>query len=126
MTQWTAVALALLSAGCLAVGSHRQSRAVRAHTGRERPRAGLLTVLASPGYLTGLALVGIGTVLNVGALAVGTVTVVQPLGMLALVVTALLQARDERVPVPARTWAAVALCTTGGAALVVCAVHATD
>lgn len=126
MNQWVAVALALASAVCLAVGTQTQSRAVTGHTsGAPNPRA-LLTLLRNRRWLAGTGLLVLGMLLNVSALALATVTVVQPLGVVALVITTLLHARREGLRINRRTWLAVALCTAGGAGFVVCAVAGTD
>ena len=126
MNQWVAVALALASAVCLAVGTQTQSRAVTGHTsGALNPRA-LLTLLRNRRWLAGTGLLVLGMLLNVSALALATVTVVQPLGVVALVITTLLHARHEGLRINRRTWLAVALCTAGGAGFVVCAVAGTD
>jgi len=126
VSQWVAVLLALLSALCLAVGTQKQGSAVADRAqGPLRPGT-LLALLRSPPWVLGLALLGLGTALNVAALGLATVTVVQPIGVIALVVTTLLHARHRRLRINRRTWAAVALCTAGGAAFVTCAVGATD
>lgn len=126
VSQWLAVLLALLSALCLAVGTQQQGSAV-ADRSSGRLRAGALpALLRSRRWLLGLVLLGLGTGLNVAALGLATVTVVQPMGVVALVVTTLLHARHRRLKVNRRTWAAIVLCTAGGAAFVTCAVGATD
>lgn len=126
VSQWLAVALALLSALCLAVGTQQQGTAVAdlAH-GRLIPRT-LLVLLRTPRWLLGLALLGVGTGLNVTALGLATVTVVQPIGVVALVITTLLHARHRRLRINRRTWTAIGLCTAGGAVFVTCAVAVTD
>ena len=126
VNQWLAVALALVAALCLALGTQQQGSAVADRArGRLRVRA-LPVLLRSRRWLLGLGLLGLGTVLNVAALGLATVTVVQPIGVVALVVTTLLHARHRRLRINRRTWAAIALCTTGGAVFVTCAVTATD
>lgn len=126
MSQWLAVALALLAALCLAVGTQKQGSAVADRThGRLTPRA-LLALLGNHRWLLGLSLLGLGTALNVAALGLATVTVVQPIGVVALVVTTLLHARHRRLRINRRTWTAIGLCTVGGAVFVTCAVAATD
>lgn len=126
MSQWIAVALAIASAVCLAVGTQTQSSAVTDHTsGALNPR-NLGKLLSNGRWLLGTGLLGLGMFLNVCALALATVTVVQPLGVIALVITTLLHARRQRLTINRRTWLAVALCTAGGAGFVVCAVTGTD
>lgn len=126
MSQWLAVLLALLSALCLAVGTQKQGSAVADRApGGFRLRA-LLVLLRNPRWLLGLALLGLGTALNIAALGLATVTVVQPIGVVALVITALLHARHRRMRLNRRTWASIVLCTVGGAVFVTSAVVATD
>ncbi|GEC99748.1 hypothetical protein KVA01_19030 [Kocuria varians] len=126
MTQWIAVALAIASAVCLAVGTQTQSTAVTGETsGALNPR-NLPALLRNGRWLLGTGLLALGMALNVSALALATVTVVQPIGVIALVITTLLHARHRRLTINRRTWLAVALCTLGGAGFVVCAVSATD
>lgn len=126
VSQWLAVALALLSALCLAVATQRQGTAVAdlAH-GRLSPRT-FLVLLRTPRWFLGLVLLGVGTGLNVTALGLATVTVVQPIGVVALVITTLLHARHRRLRINRRTWTAIGLCTAGGAVFVTCAVAVTD
>ncbi|RLY92352.1 hypothetical protein EAE32_09435 [Kocuria tytonicola] len=126
MTQWIAVALAITSAVCLALGTQIQSAAVTGHTGGALSPRGLLVLVRNRRWVGGLALLASGTLLNVAALALATVTVVQPLGVIALVITTLLHARRRRLTINRRTWLAVALCSVGGAGFVACAVPATD
>ena len=126
MNQWLAVVLAVLAALCLAVGTQRQGSAVADRArGRLTVRT-LLVLLRNHRWLLGLALLGLGTGLNVTALGLATVTVVQPIGVVALVVTTLLHARHRRLRINRRTWTAIGLCTAGGAVFVTSAVAATD
>lgn len=126
VSQWLAVGLALLSAVCLATGTQRQGSAVADRArGRLRLRV-FLALLGNRRWLLGLGLLGLGTGLNVAALGLATVTVVQPIGVVALVITTLLHARHRRLRVNRRTWGAIGLCTVGGAVFVTCAVAATD
>lgn len=126
MNQWLAVVLAVVSALCLAAGTQRQGSAVSDRAGGRLRMRCLPVLLRDPRWLLGLGLLGLGTALNVAALGLATVTVVQPIGVVALVVTTLLHARHRRLRINRRTWTAITLCTVGGAAFVVCAVTATD
>lgn len=124
--QWAAVSLALLSALCLALGTQTQSAAVTAHTQEALKPSNLGSLVRNPKWLAGLVLLGLGTALNVGALTLATVTVVQPIGVIALVITTLLHAKHKHLDINARTWGAISLCTAGGAVFVVAAVAGTD
>lgn len=124
--QWIAVLLALTSAVCLALGTQTQSAAVTGHTQEAMRPSTLRTIVRNPRWLLGLGLLGLGTALNVAALTLAPVTVVQPLGVIALVITTLLHARHRHLRINKRTWGAIALCTGGGAAFVLAAVTGTD
>lgn len=124
--QWTAVLLALAAAACLALGTQTQSAAITGHTQEAIRPSTLRVMVRSPRWLLGLGLLGLGTALNVGALTLATVTVVQPLGVIALVITTLLHAKHRHLRINKRTWGAIGLCTAGGAAFVLAAVAGTD
>lgn len=125
--KWISVAAALLGAVCLAWGSERQSVGVRAHAAEIRlhPR-GYLQLLGSWPWLTGGLLMVLGMGLNVYALATAPLTVVQPIGALAVVITALLHARTRRARPSGTTLQAIAACVLGSAAFVLLAILATQ
>lgn len=124
--QWLAVSLAILAALCLALGTQTQSAAVTAHTQEALEPSSLKSLVRNPKWVAGLLLLGLGTALNVAALTLATVTVVQPIGVIALVITTLLHAKHKHLDINARTWGAISLCTAGGAVFVVAAVTGTD
>ncbi|MBX7558315.1 hypothetical protein K1Y78_63205, partial [Streptomyces sp. tea 10] len=70
--QWIAVALALSSAVCLALGTQTQSVAVTGHTEGPLTPRGLWPLVRNLRWLSGLALLGLGTVLYVAALSLAT------------------------------------------------------
>ena len=80
----TAVILATAAAFCLALGTHFQQHAVAAMAPGLRRRAT---------WVTGLGLMGLVTVLNVVALGLGPVAIVQPIGAVSLVFAALIGRR---------------------------------
>ena len=102
--QWIAVSLALLAALCLALGTQTQSAAVTAHTQEALKPSNLGSLVRNPKWVAGLVLLGLGTALNVSALTLATVTVVQPIGVIALVITTLLHAKHKHLDINARTW----------------------
>ena len=115
-----AVVLTVLASFALAVASVVQHLAVGTAAA---PEAGtklsgrqLLAVVRNPRWLGGLALTGVGAVLQVVALMLAPVTVVQPIGVLAVPWTILLAARVHRAPITQRMWAAAALTVAGTAA----------
>lgn len=129
MTGW-AIVLAVVGAGCYAVGARWQNRAVQdTHAdpssatptdGALRPsgRARMLPLLRHRGWLGGLGMLGVGTVLHVTALSLAPLTVVQPVGVLALPLAALLDAHARRARLSRTAVAAIAACTIGVALFV--------
>jgi drug/metabolite transporter (DMT)-like permease len=104
-----AVSLAVLGAVCFAGAAVLQHRAVSAGAvaagnddGAESERlslSGLRAVARQPGWLTGLALAGSGTALHAVALVLAPLSVVQPIGVLAVPIAVVLTAlRSGRAP----------------------------
>ena len=92
LTSYTvAIALALVAAVCLAVGTHAQHRAIASTGG-----SALRQAARSPLRLMGLGLLVLETVLNVLALGLAPVALIQPLGTLFLVAVVLLGVREGR------------------------------
>lgn len=112
-----AIALAVAAAFCLAYGAHYQHDAVSKgpdHGGGTRlNRARFVALLRTPRWILGLAITGLGVVLNVGALALAPVMVVQPVGALSLIVSVLLGMHYRKLKLRKRLGFAVALCTVG-------------
>ncbi len=114
-----AVALTVLASIALAVASVVQHLAVgdAATPGGEKLSGRqLLTVVKNPRWLGGLALTGVGAALQVTALLLAPVTVVQPIGVLAVPWTILLAARIHKAPITPKLWGATALTVIGTAA----------
>ncbi|RSM87568.1 glycosyltransferase family 4 protein [Kibdelosporangium aridum] len=85
-----AIILAAVAACCFAGTVHLQHSAVhQASTGPVLRLQSVRTILRSPGWYTGLALAGLGGVLHVLALTMAPIAVVQPIGVLTLVLTVL-------------------------------------
>jgi drug/metabolite transporter (DMT)-like permease len=104
-----AIVLALLGAVCFAGAAVLQHGAVTAGSRREeddRPGKvlslrGLREITRRPGWLAGLALAGGGSVLHATALVLAPLSVVQPLGVLAVPIAVLFTAmRTDRRPAP--------------------------
>ncbi|WP_344874615.1 hypothetical protein [Allokutzneria multivorans] len=109
-----AVALAALGACCYAGAARLQHSAVRASsTGESLKMASLLGLLRDRRWLTGLSLLVGGTVLHAVAVAIGPLIVVQPVGVLALVLAAVLDARQSGEPLTAQRLAPVLTATLG-------------
>ncbi len=126
--KWLSLLAALAAAFCLALGSERQSVGVRNHetTLRLHPRSGLLTLFGSPAWLAGGALMVLGTALNVYALATAPLTLVQPIGAVAVVITTVLHARIQRLRLNRETVWAIAACVAGSVGFVLIAIVATQ
>ncbi|WP_026549809.1 DMT family transporter [Arthrobacter sp. Br18] len=121
-----AIVLALVGAVFLAFGAQRQGSAVRAHTGGlDLNSAGFLRLLRHPRWILGLILLVTGTALNVVALALAPLTVVQPIGAIALVITTVVNSRDQGIRINRPTVAAIAACVFGSALFVILAVNVT-
>lgn len=96
-----AIAVAVVAALCLAVGTHLQHRAVRGSgaADRDRPGAGVARALTQPVWILGAGLIVLATVLNVAALGLAPVALVQPVGCLSLVAAVVISARSLGIPV---------------------------
>lgn len=114
-----AILLAVLAAVALAFGAQFQNQAVS--KGREQaPRVrGFLSVrelarlFRRPRWISGLGLLGLGMMLQLSALTLAPLIVVQPIGAIALVITSLLNARYTKTPINKGTAFAIALATFG-------------
>ena len=124
-----AIFLAVLAAIALAFGAQFQNDAVSAGPNRKRTNGtekgrGSLSVkqiaslLLKPRWLSGTAFMVVGIGLQLGALSLAPLIVVQPLGAIALVITSLLNARVTKTRLNKGTILAVALCSVGIAAFV--------
>ncbi|MBT1002628.1 hypothetical protein KIH31_08430 [Paenarthrobacter sp. DKR-5] len=125
--EWLAVACAVAASFFLAVGAQRQGSAVRANTGGLTLSShGFLRLLANGRWVFGLVLLITGMGLNVIALATAPLTVVQPIGAIALVITTVVNSRDQGIRLNRMTVVAIALCVTGSALFVLLAVNVTN
>ncbi|MDN6201691.1 MAG: hypothetical protein L0I99_05770 [Micrococcaceae bacterium] len=123
---WIAVACAVMAAFFLAFGTQRQSSAVRASSGGLAVSSrGILKRLLIPRWLLGLSLLGGGMVLNGNALASAPLTVVQPIGAIALVITTVVNARDQGIRINRPTVLAITACMSGSIGFVLLAINVT-
>ena len=121
-----AIGCALASAVFLAFGAQRQGSAVSADTGGlGLSSSQFLRLLRNPRWLLGLLLLGIGTALNVTALSLAPLTVVQPIGSIALVITTVVNARDQGLRINRITVVSIVACVLGSALFVSLAVGVT-
>ncbi|GGP33981.1 glycosyltransferase [Saccharothrix coeruleofusca] len=99
-----AITLAVLSAACLALATRSQHDAVTVSGAK-------LGMVRDPRWLGGLALLAVGAGVHAAALGMAPLTVVQPIGVLAIGMTALLDRRFREIP-------AILLTTVGVGAFV--------
>jgi hypothetical protein len=122
-----AIGLAVLAAVALAFGAQFQNQAVS--TSREKhvqPKVSLslkeLTkLLVRPRWVSGTGLMFLGMLLQLGALSLAPLIVVQPIGAIALVITSVLNARYTKTKLNRATILAIGLCTFGVGGFVVTA-----
>ena len=124
---WIAVLLAVLGAFFLAFGAQRQGSAVKADTGGLALSShGMLRLIRSPRWMLGLLLLCMGMVMNAIALVSAPLTVVQPIGAIALVITTIVNTKDQGLSINRATVVAISACVTGSALFVVLAVNVTQ
>ncbi len=113
------IPIALVGAVFLSFGAQFQHRGVAKV---EEARAGastglsvgqLLALLGRPSWVVGTVLIGLAVVLQLTSLTLAPLTVVQPLGAVALVITAVLNARVSRTPLNRSSIRAIAFCVGG-------------
>lgn len=124
---WIAVAAALCGAVGLAFGAHWQSSAVR-QQGHDNnlTLSSLKKLLRSRRWIMGLLMLGAGTLLNIFALASAPLTVVQPIGAIALVITTVVTARTNNLKMNVPTVLAIVACLAGSVGFVLLAINATN
>jgi drug/metabolite transporter (DMT)-like permease len=124
-----AIALAVLAAVALAFGAQFQNDAVtekKPDTPKKPARLGrgslsvkqLFALVVKPKWLGGTAFMALGIGLQLGALSLAPLIVVQPVGAIALVITSLLNAKVTKTRLNRGTIFAVSLCTFGIVAFV--------
>jgi hypothetical protein len=124
---WLAVSLAVLGAFFLAIGAQRQGSAVKADTGGLALSSnGFLRLLRNPRWMLGLLFLAVGMVMNAVALVSAPLTVVQPIGAIALVITTVVNAKDQGLTINRATVVAISACVTGSAMFVLLAVNVTQ
>lgn len=113
--QFWGIPLALIGAALLAFGAQFQSRGLNkverlvgksAHAGISGRH--ILRLLSRPSWVVGTVLLGLAVVFQLGSLSLSPITIVQPLGVVGLVITSLLNARLSGVKLGARVAASIA------------------
>ncbi len=119
------IPLALTAAVLLAFGTQYQNRGVvhvdaaseqSAQTGLSMRQ--LRALLARPSWVIGSVLLAIGMVVQLASLAYAPLIVVQPLGAVALVITAILNSRMTKTPLDAVSIRSIVVCVLGVAGFV--------
>ncbi|MFD3926258.1 hypothetical protein [Streptomyces sp. NPDC058614] len=118
-----AIVLSLLNACCYAAGARLQYDAT--HQVSPGKPAALSAVVRRPRWLAGLALLGAGTTLHITSLRLAPVTVVQPLGVSAVVLSVLWGLRVRRAGLDRATGLALAAIVVGTGTFAVIASGAT-
>jgi len=126
--QFWGIPLALVGAALMSFGAQYQSRGlnkVERLTG-ESAGSGLsvkqvLGLLKRPSWVVGTVLLGLAIMFQIGALSVAPLIVVQPLGVVAMVITAMLNSRITGVRLPKRAMISLIMCVGGIATFVVVA-----
>lgn len=122
-----AILLAVLAAVALAFGAQFQNQAVSKTQEKAPKLRGSLSIkelgrlFVRPRWISGLGLMGLGMVLQLSALTLAPLIVVQPIGAIALVITSLLNARSTKTRLNRGTILAIALSTFGVGGFVVTA-----
>ncbi|WGD38616.1 DMT family transporter [Lysinibacter sp. HNR] len=118
--QFLGIPLALLGAVFLSFGAQYQSRGVNKveRLSGQKARKGLnrnqiWSLLKRPSWVIGTLLLGMAVVLQLSSLTLSPLIVVQPLGVVALVITAILNSRLSGVKLNHKTRVAIAMCVIG-------------
>jgi drug/metabolite transporter (DMT)-like permease len=118
---WLGIPVALAGAVFLALGAQFQHRGVgrvERDTGEIETSPGLslrqlLLLLARPSWVIGTLMLGLAVVLQLTSLFLSPIIVVQPLGAIALVITAVVNARISKVELDAKSIMAIVFCVSG-------------
>lgn len=117
--RYLAILLAILAAVALAFGAQFQNNAVGENNKKQQDGRGglgfkqLVRLIVRPQWISGLGLMAVGMILQLGALSLAPLIVVQPIGAIALVITSLLNAKTTKTKLNRGTIIAITLCTLG-------------
>jgi len=112
------IVLAVIGATLIAFGNQEQAVGIASASAPEAASPGLTVrqlrrLLTTPRWLLGSALIGISMLFQLGALSVAPISVVQPLGVIALVIAAVITARVTRTRPDRRSLLGIALAVGG-------------
>ena len=117
-----AISLAFAAACCFGVAAWLQQATVQTVTGGDGLRlTGWPAVLRAPKWISGFGLITLGALLHAAALSLAPLVVVQPIGVLAIALTAVLAARSRGARLGRVAGAAVSASTVGVGAFVLLA-----
>jgi drug/metabolite transporter (DMT)-like permease len=113
--EYVGIPVALLGAFLLSIGSASQQRGVSAMGRRNDGKGGLamrqiVRLISNRRWLQGTVMVSLAIVCQLTALGFAPITVVQPIGVFALVITALISARSAHTSLGGRAIRAIAIC----------------
>jgi drug/metabolite transporter (DMT)-like permease len=114
------IPIALIGSVFLALGAQFQHRGVNKVDAATPPedRAGLnvrqlLSLARRPSWVIGTLMLGLAVVFQLVSLVLAPLTVVQPLGIVALVITSIVNARVSRSPLDRASIRSIAICVVG-------------
>lgn len=131
--QFWGIPLALVGAALLAFGAQYQSRGLNkverlvgesAHAGLSLRH--ILNLFRRPSWVVGSLLLGLAVVFQLGSLSLSPITIVQPVGVVGLVITAVLNARMTGVKLGKKLIASIALAVASIATFVTIAAMNTE
>lgn len=112
-----AVLLAIVASFSFASGASAQhygiDKALAGEPDRKLTLPRVVKMLRTPIWLMGLGLIALGAALHLVALAMAPITVIQPLGILAVGWSVLIAARIKKTPPEPKIWFAVAISVVG-------------
>lgn len=131
--EWSGIPVALVGSALLAIGAHLQHKGISS-SDPARPQSSevrfsvrsVRQFIRRPIWLLGTAFLGVAIVVQLFSLYLSPLSVVQPLGALALVVTAILNARSTGIRLSIRSIRAISLCVGGIGLFVVTAASTTS
>lgn len=128
------IPIALVGAVFLSLGAQFQHRGVTrveaSHGSGEKAGLSfgqLLQLLARPSWVVGTLMLGLAVLFQLTSLGFAPLIVVQPLGVVALVITAVVNARVSRIKLDRHAIRAIAMCVSGvGIFVAIAAVYAIE
>ncbi|MBK0421225.1 DMT family transporter [Leucobacter sp. CSA2] len=118
--QFLGIPLALIGAALLAFGAQYQSRGLNKVERMVGSGAGsglsfthLKRLIKRPSWLIGTVLLGLAVVFQIGSLSLSPLTIVQPIGVVGLVITSILNSRLSGVRLGKRVQSSIALAVLG-------------